>query len=96
MEIEVLMSGKEFVGFYRAKSPIGDAHLVNADQMAKLYETLEAKLAALVEAAIRLEDDWDADWPEPDSLVKFLESTELAQAKAAIDAAEDRAKTACK
>ena len=62
MEIEVLMSGKEFVGFYRAKSPIGNAHLVNADQMAKLFEALEAKLAALEEwkeSALEVESKWD-------------------------------------
>jgi predicted nuclease with TOPRIM domain len=46
--------------------------------------TLRARHAALVEAVIRLENEWDADWPMPYCLVEFLESSEIAKLKAAL------------
>jgi chromosome segregation ATPase len=46
--------------------------------------TLRARHAALVEAVVRLENEWDADWPMPYCLVEFLESSEVAKLKATL------------
>jgi hypothetical protein len=50
----------------------------------KHYDELRARHAELVEAVIRLENEWDADWPMPYCLVEFLESSEIAKLKAAL------------
>jgi uncharacterized coiled-coil DUF342 family protein len=47
-------------------------------------EQLRARHAALVEVIVRLENEWDADWPMPYCLVEFLESSEIAKLKAAL------------
>ena len=51
-----------------------------AERERVLVEALES---VLDEVRI-IEDEWDADWPMPYPLVNFLESTKLAQARAAL------------
>jgi hypothetical protein len=49
---------------------------------------LRERLERLVEVINRLENEWDADWPMPYCLTEFLESSELASARAIADAKE--------
>ena len=48
------------------------------------FDKLRARHAALVDVIVRLENEWDADWPMPYCLVEFLESSEIANLKAAL------------
>ncbi len=55
--IEVLKDGKEIIGFYRSKKPIGKAHMVSPEQMANEYERLESENTALRQWLARLVQD---------------------------------------
>jgi chromosome segregation ATPase len=54
--IEVLKDGTEFIGFYRSGKPIGDALIVDENQMAARYETLESERDRLANEL----DEWQS------------------------------------